>query len=171
MQMSIDSITNRSLSSEVRGEISTFLEYAWKEDLLWRLRRGSLNISELNSQISMPVYGHQMALEIKALVLPYFLMTWIEDLEKGGSLTKDGETLTGLGEYAQIPISEIEREILSVLRSARGRTMTETGLLRKMKSSGLGNKQIEEGLGSLVRKGYVWTNEVNKAGNLLFTAL
>jgi hypothetical protein len=161
-----------TLSDEVLGNIVNFLEQSWKMDLLSELKRGSLRVSGLSCQIVVPQQVYERAaLQIGASVLPDLLISWIDDLEKEGVLSRDGETLTGLGEYAQIPLSDTEEEIVSVLRSVRGRTMTETGVLRKMKGSGLSDEQIAEGLGGLVKKGYVWANEVNKAGRLLFTAL
>lgn len=162
------------LSPEVISNIENLIEGAWKAGTLSRLRRGPANISDLGYESVVNLDWDKVNgihVGVFALVGENQCATWIEDLKKQGFLTRDGEVLTGLGEYAEVPITEIEEEVLSSLESAYGRTMTVMGVKRKMKHSGLTTEQIEAGLEGLVRKGYVEDVDTTEAGSIRYTVL
>ena len=159
------------ISPEVLREIENLLGYAWKRKVLEKLKRGPVKMYELDYKTVIGENMNDIRLQIQAVVSRQHQISWIEDLEIQGLLIRDGQTLTGIGQYSHIPLSKIESEVISSLNSAFGCTMTATGVKRRMKHSSLSVQQIEAVLEGLVTKGYVVDIDTTEAGSILYTAL
>ena len=108
---------------QLEKEIIHLVEQSWQYKLLSRLTRGPVHVDELGDALTLEdlVEGHLLR---ETHMVGEQQTRLITDLERKGFLKRDGDTLTGLGEYSQIPITETEHQVLSEMgwfrRTQRG---------------------------------------------------
>jgi hypothetical protein len=159
------------LSPEILGEIINHVGKACQNRMLDKVKRGPMEVCYSDYDVTVTAKTKEAFLTIEGSFSDDKMDSLIDELEKQGFLTRDGDTLIGLGEYAEVEMTGIEEQVLSALKSAYGRTMTAMGVRRKMKDSWISTERVQEVLEGLANKNYVEEVEVTEAGSTLYTAL
>jgi predicted transcriptional regulator len=159
------------LSPDACRAISAASGRACKERLLSQLRRGPVEFDELHEDVTLEQDTGDLWLEVRATLSHETMDRLVDELQEEGLLARQGNTLTGLGPYAEIPLTESEERVYVTLCTAFGKSMTAIGLTRKMKDSQLNTEQIQAMLEGLVTKGYVEVVEEAETETTLYRAL
>lgn len=155
--------TDPEVSPEACTEIWSAVDKKWKEDFLKGLKRRDDGLDDVQDEdyvpyeveIPLELKTHRGALKITAVVGDGQVREWVEDLEKQGSVTIDGNHVRGLGPYARVPLTETERLVWLAINDSRGWTATLKGIKRKIKNKKLSTDQIEDILEDLVSRGWI----------------
>jgi len=160
------------LSAKAMKEFIKFLGEKYQYDVLNKLRRGPLNRHDFYGDLTLEMDVDEACIDIEACLNADIEESLIEDIvRKGFANHYDDGTLTGLGPYAEVPLTENEEELLAELRNSSGGTGTVMGLKRKFKFIRIKCDPIQEMVQSLVAKGYVEAVDKTEAGSTVYRAL
>jgi hypothetical protein len=147
-------------SPELMKEIVNLLGQTWQQNLLKELRRGP-GKPPTYAEVLLDVDNEEACITIEGCLDDAVMESLIEDLEEQGFVTRDDNgILTGLGQYAEVALTEIEKDVLAAMKRCKGPTITPVGVRRKLKGVRISTGQVQVVLDELARKGYVKEEEV-----------